>query len=61
MFGYAGLVNEMIKRGEAELNEEVFVIATGGLSKTIAPLIKRINLLDKTHTLNGLKLISDLN
>lgn len=61
MFGYAGLVNEMIKRCEAELNEEVFVIATGGLSKTIAPLIKRINLLDKTHTLNGLKLISDLN
>lgn len=61
MYGYAGLVNSMIEQFEKELGERVFVIATGGLSKTIATLIPRIDFLDKTHTLNGLKLISDIN
>ena len=61
MYGYAGLVNSMIEQVERELGESLFVIATGGLSKTIATLIPRINYLDKYHTLNGLKLISDLN
>ena len=61
MYGYAGLVNSMIEQFESELGERVFVIATGGLSKTIATLIPRIDYLDKCHTLNGLKLISDIN
>lgn len=61
MYGYAGLVNSMIMQFEKELGERVFVISTGGLSKTIQSLIPRIDFLDKNHTLNGLKLISDIN
>ncbi|MDD3929875.1 MAG: type III pantothenate kinase [Sphaerochaeta sp.] len=61
MFGYAGMVKAIIERTELELGKEVFVIATGGLSRTIAPLIERINLISGMHTLDGLKLISDLN
>ncbi len=61
MYGYAGMVKTIIERTEQELEKEVFVIATGGLSRTIAPLIDRINLLSPMHTLDGLKLISDLN
>ena len=61
MFGYAGMVNAIIERTEQELGREVFVIATGGLSQTIAPLIDRINQLSAMHTLDGLRLISDLN
>ena len=61
MFGYAGMVKAIIERTEFELGKEVFVIATGGLSRTIAPLIDRINLISGMHTLDGLKLISDLN
>lgn len=61
MSGYAGLVKTMIKETEKELGEKLFVIATGGLSPTIAPLIERFDLVDKLHTLNGLKLIWDLN
>jgi len=61
MFGYAGMVKAIIERTEQELGREVFVIATGGLSQTIAPLIDRINQLSAMHTLDGLRLISDLN
>lgn len=61
MFGYAGMVKSIIEQSEQELGREVYVIATGGLSRTIAPLIDRINMLSPMHTLDGLKLISDLN
>ncbi|MFA6845335.1 MAG: type III pantothenate kinase [Sphaerochaetaceae bacterium] len=61
MFGYSGLVNSIINRTEAELGRTLYVIATGGLSCTIAGLIPRIDELVPMHTLNGLKLISDLN
>ena len=61
MFGYAGAVERLIKESEKELGEELVVIVTGGLSTTIFPLLPKITLLDKNHTLNGLRLISDLN
>lgn len=61
MFGYSGMVKTIIERTEQELGKEVYVIATGGLSRTIAPLIDRINHISPMHTLDGLRLISDLN
>ena len=61
MFGYAGMVNSLIERSEQELGEELYVIATGGLSSTIAPLIGRINQVSPMHTLEGLRLVADLN
>ncbi len=61
MYGYAGLVSSIVGRSEKETGEHLFVIATGGLSKTISPLIPRIDMLDKFHTLNGLRLIASLN
>lgn len=61
MYGYAGLVNSIIEKTEEETGEKFFIIATGGLSKTISPLIPRIDMLDKLHTLNGLRLIASLN
>lgn len=61
MYGYAGLVESLIHETEKELNTELYIIATGGLSATIQPLIPRINSLESNHTLNGLKLIADLN
>lgn len=59
MYGYAGLVSELIKRTEAELGTSVKVIATGGLSQTIAPLISRIDRVEPLHTLEGLRIISE--
>lgn len=61
MYGYAGMVTTMIERVEQEIGKEVYVIATGGLSRTIAPLIDRINQIATMHTLDGLKLIQELN
>ncbi len=61
MMGYAGLANSIIERTEREIGERLYVIATGGLSKTISPLIPRIDYIDGFHTLRGLALIADLN
>jgi type III pantothenate kinase len=61
LFGFAGLVESLIKRTETEISAPVKVIATGGLCMTISPMISRLDHVDKNHTLNGLKIISDLN
>jgi len=61
MNGYAGLVESMILRTEAEYGIELHVIATGGLSNTICKEINRIDEVDMFHTLNGMKLIASLN
>jgi len=59
MFGYAGLVKELISRTEQELGVAVKVVATGGLSRTIAPLIGRIDRLEPLHTLEGLRIMAN--
>lgn len=61
MFGYAGLADSIITRTEKEIGKDLCVIATGGLSQTISPLIGRIDEIDGIHTLRGLELISRLN
>lgn len=61
MLGYAGLVRSIIERTEQELGESINVIATGGLSKVISPLIDRFEKVDGYHTLKGLVLLSELN
>ncbi|HZJ88990.1 MAG TPA: type III pantothenate kinase [Sphaerochaeta sp.] len=61
IFGYAGMVKTMIEQTEAELGKPVYVFATGGLSKTMTPLISRIDEVAPMHTLDGLRLIADLN
>ena len=61
MLGYAGLVDSIIERTEEEIGERLYVIATGGLSKTISPIIPRLDAVDGLHTLKGLSLISALN
>lgn len=61
MFGYSGLVESMILRTEKELDTNLYVIATGGLSSTISPLIGRIDEVINEHTLNGLLYIASLN
>lgn len=62
VFGFAGLVEYIIKKIKKELKaEEVFTIATGGFSETIAKETKYINVIDKMLTLDGLKYLYDLN
>lgn len=62
IFGFAGLVENIIKKIKAELNlNSVKVIATGGMGEIIAKEVSCINKIDRTLTLEGLKLLYDMN
>lgn len=62
IFGFAGLVENIIKNIKKELKlNEIKVIATGGLGEIIAKETRSISLVDRTLTLDGLKTIYELN
>lgn len=62
IFGFAGLVENIIKKIKAELGvEDIKVVATGGLGEIIAKEVKAINKVDRTLTLDGLRIIYELN
>lgn len=60
-FGYVGLVEGLVKRFRAELSGDVKVVATGGLAREIAQSTDCIDIIDRNLTLNGLRLISEMN
>ena len=57
VLGYSGLVDAIIKRIESELKRPVTVVATGGLSNIMAPIIPAIHHVEPLLTLDGLKLV----
>jgi len=59
VFGFAGLVDSMINRTEAELSLKLKVIATGGLSSVLQNISERIQIIDENLTLDGLKYMAD--
>jgi type III pantothenate kinase len=61
IFGYVGLVEGMIQRFKKELGDDTTVIATGGLANMIAELIPSINHVDPWLTLDGIRLIWEMN
>jgi type III pantothenate kinase len=61
VFGYVGLVEGLLTRIIAELPAKPRVIATGGLAPTIAPLAGGIEKVDEDLTLDGLRLLYELN
>ena len=61
-FGFAGLVEYIIKRIKSEMkSDKVTTVATGGFSEIIAKEIKSIDVVDKLLTLDGLKYLFYLN
>ena len=62
VFGFAGLVEYIVKRIKKELKrDDVKTIATGGFSTIISKEISCIDVVDKLLTLKGLKYLYDLN
>lgn len=61
VFGYAGLVEGIIKRMKREVKTDPKVVATGGLATLIASECPAIEHVDDYLTLKGLKLIFDRN
>lgn len=60
-YGYAGLVDGVLSQMIAELGSQPRVIATGGLAPLIASGSKFIEEVDRTLTLDGLRLIYERN
>jgi type III pantothenate kinase len=56
-FGYIGLVDGIIEKMIDELGEKPKVVATGGFAKLIAESSKKIDIIDETLMLEGLRLI----
>lgn len=59
VFGFAGLVDELVRRISAELPERPHVIATGGLADLVAGEASTIEHVDPLLTLEGLRLIHE--
>ncbi len=61
LYGHAGLVDGIIERIAAQLDGEVMRIATGGLASTIVPHCSSVETIDEYLTLDGLRIIYELN
>jgi type III pantothenate kinase len=61
IFGFAGLVEGLVKRMRAELGGNARVIATGGLAELIAAETDMIEVVEPDLTLIGLRLIYQMN
>lgn len=61
LYGHAGLVDGILERILAELGDEPAVVATGGLASTIVPHCKMVGTVDAWLTLDGLRIIYQLN
>ncbi|SIT95436.1 type III pantothenate kinase [Epilithonimonas bovis DSM 19482] len=54
VYGFLGMVEGFIDRINDEVDDNCFVIATGGVSHVYKPLTDKINIGDRLHTLKGL-------
>ncbi len=63
VIGYRGLVREIIARVKTEQfpKEKVHVVATGGYAKLLATKLREIDAIDPKLTLEGLRIIANLN
>lgn len=65
LLGYVGLVKEMLQRfreelkGDGDTEQVILCIATGGLSSVLTPLQQEFDQIDKTLTLDGLRLLGE--
>jgi type III pantothenate kinase len=61
VFGYVGLVDGICERMQVELAFPALVVATGGLAPLVAGLSKAISEVDEHLTLDGLRIIHEMN
>lgn len=61
VFGYISLVEGMVARFKQELGDQTKVIATGGLAEIIASDCKAIQVTNPWLTLEGLRILWDMN
>lgn len=59
VYGYLGMVEGFIDRINEEVQDDCFVVATGGVSHIYQPLTNKIHISDRLHTLKGLYFLGD--
>lgn len=58
LYGYVGLVKEMLKGIQLELGYRCHIIATGGLSSILTSVQQEFDLVDRFLTVDGIRLIT---
>ncbi|MFQ5789795.1 MAG: type III pantothenate kinase [Acidobacteriota bacterium] len=61
VFGYTGLVKELVERLKKELGGKPKVIATGGMAELVAEWTRVIDIVNPRLTLEGIRIIYELN
>jgi len=61
IYGYAGLVDELVSKIKKEMGGDPYVVATGGLAETIAAHTVSIKEINPMLTLEGLRLVYEMN
>lgn len=59
IYGYAGLVDGMVKRIKKEMDCKLTIIATGGLAPLISGISETIEIVEPSLTLEGLRIINN--
>ncbi len=61
IFGFAGLVDGLVRRFRAELGGAAVTVATGGMAELVAPHCETVDHVEQLLTLEGLRLIWERN
>ena len=59
IYGYAGLVDGIVKRMKTEMGSKPKIVATGGLATLIRHVSETIEIIEPDLTLEGLRIISN--
>lgn len=61
VYGFAGAIDAIARRLQAELGPELSFVATGGMAAAITPFCETVEEVDDLLTLSGLRLIHEMN
>lgn len=61
IYGYAGLVDAVVRRIDGELGADASTVATGGLAPVVVPFTETVRQIEPELTLYGIRLIRERN